>query len=170
MRRSNRGGCRCISGRFSLPISTAVSFGVVAVTLLAQQPGQPASKPPPPTPAGVEAPWDARKIVAQVLQDNQQIKPLLTSLNPQDWYDKKGAPSTYILQWQTAQTQLSDVEVTGRLLLARPESLSEGLDVYFRLEALETSTRAVVEGAQRYGDRATADRLSQLTAKNFDSR
>jgi hypothetical protein len=120
--------------------------------------------------AGLEAPWDARTIIANVLQDSQRIKPLLMSLNPQDWYDKKGAPGSYILQWQRAQTQITDVEVTSKLFSQKPDSLSLALDVYFRLDALDTTARSVVEGAQKYGDRGVADKLSELVAHNFNSR
>ncbi|HEX8922376.1 MAG TPA: hypothetical protein VF766_12950, partial [Pyrinomonadaceae bacterium] len=53
--------------------------------------------------SGLENPWDVRKIVADLLNGSEQLQPLLRNLNPQQWYDKKGAPSTYIIQWQTAQ-------------------------------------------------------------------
>jgi hypothetical protein len=120
--------------------------------------------------AGLETPWDARKIVAQLAQDNDKLRPILQKINPQRWYDDKGAPSTYIVQWQTAQQQLRDVDVTTQLLQQKVDSLSAALDVYFRLEALETTARSLNEGAQRYGDRATADQLSQFIAQNFTTR
>ena len=120
--------------------------------------------------AGVESPYDARKIVADILKEQEQFRPLLTGMNPQEWYDKKGAPSTYILLWQTAQRQLQDVEITANLTSQKVESLSQLLDMYFRLEALETTARSVGEGAQKYADRASADRLTQLIARNFDTR
>ncbi|MBV9156209.1 MAG: hypothetical protein JO097_08090 [Acidobacteriaceae bacterium] len=91
-------------------------------------------------------------------------------MNPQRWYDQKGAPTTYIIQWQTAQQQLKDVMVTAKLLAQKPNSLSLSLDVYFRLEALDVTTRSLDEGAQKYADRATADKLGALIAHNFNSR
>jgi hypothetical protein len=119
---------------------------------------------------GVEAPWDARKIVDAVVKNDEQLRPLLAVLNPQEWYEKKGAASAYVLQWQTAQRQLSDVEVTAKLVSQRPDSLPGVLDLYFRLEALETSARSVNDGAKKYAERSTADALAKLVAGNFDAR
>lgn len=120
--------------------------------------------------SGLENPWDVRKIVADLLNGSEQLRPLLSSLNPQQWYDRKGAPSTYIIQWQTAQRQLNDVKYATTQLQQKTESLSFALDLYFRLEALETTTRSLAEGAQRYADRSSADKLNALIATNFNSR
>jgi len=132
--------------------------------LTAQQAAQ------PPAPAGLESPWDLRNILTALVKDNEQLKLVIAQLNPQRWYDEKGAPSTYVIQWTTAQRQVNDVVVASRLLSQNTESLSQALDTYFRLEALETSARSLDEGAHKYGDRATADKLSELIGRNFSSR
>ncbi len=119
---------------------------------------------------GVEAPWDVRKIIAALLSDNQELKSLIARLGPQQWYDQKGAPSTYVIQWTTAQRQVNDVVVASQLLSQNTESLSLAVDDYFRLEALETTARSLSEGAQKYGDRAIADKLSELIAREFSDR
>ena len=130
-----------------------------------------AQKPPQaPGPAGLESPWDLRNILTVLVKDNEQLKLVIAQLNPQQWYDEKGAPSTYVVQWSTAQRQVNDVVVASRLLSQNTESLSQALDTYFRLEALETSARSLDEGAHKYGDRATADKLSELIAHNFSNR
>ena len=120
--------------------------------------------------AGLQNPWDVRKILADLLTENEQFQPLFTSINPQQWYDQKGAPTTYIVQWQTAQRQLKDVKYATNQLQQKTESLSLALDLYFRLEALETTARSVAEGAQRYADRSSADKLNALIARDFNSR
>jgi hypothetical protein len=132
--------------------------------LTAQQAAQ------PPAPAGLESPWDLRNILTALVKDNEQLKLVIAQLNPQRWYDEKGAPSTYVIQWTTAQRQVNDVVVASRLLSQNAESLSQALDTYFRLEALETSARSLDEGAHKYGDRATADKLSELIGRNFGNR
>jgi hypothetical protein len=121
-------------------------------------------------PAGVETVWDARKIIDAVSKNDEQLKPVLGDLNPKQWYEQKGAPSTYVIQWQAAQRELNDVEVTKRQVSLKPDSLSGVLDLYFRMEALEESARSVDEGAKRYADRQTADQLTRLVAGNFDAR
>ncbi len=120
--------------------------------------------------AGLETPWDARQIVTRLEQSDEKMRPMLAKLNPQRWYDEKGAPSTYIVQWQAAQQELTDVTTTTHLLEQKIDSLSAALDVYFRLEALEVTERSLDEGAQRYADRTTADQLNQLIAQNFNDR
>lgn len=119
---------------------------------------------------GVETAWDAKKIIDAVSKNDEQLKPVLGSINPKQWYEQKGAPSTYVIQWQTAQQELNDVEVTAKQVSLKPDSLPGVLDLYFRLEALEQSARSVDEGAKRYADRQTADQLTRLVAGNFDAR
>ncbi len=123
-----------------------------------------------PQPVGLETPWDVRTILAKLNADTGELKPLLDSMKPQQWYDQKGAPSTYILQWQTAERQLNDVVDVSKLLGQKTESLSLALDDYFRLEALDVSARSLEEGVRKYGDRSTADRFSQVLARNFNNR
>jgi hypothetical protein len=124
----------------------------------------------PAPPVGLETPWDARKILTQLSTDNQQLKPLLAQMNPQQWYDQKGASSTYIVQWNDAKAQVEDVLTATSRLSLNIESLSQAIDTYFRLEALDVTARSLNEGAQKYADRASADKLSELIAHNFNSR
>ncbi|HEX4747919.1 MAG TPA: hypothetical protein VH302_00120 [Bryobacteraceae bacterium] len=133
-------------------------------------PGATGTKQQAPPIAGLETPWDAAKIVAAVEQSNEKLRPAISKLNPQKWYDDKGAPSTYIVQWQTAQQEVNDIATTTKLLQQKVDSLAAALDVYFRLEALDVTARSLNEGAQRYADRATADQLTQLLAENFNDR
>jgi hypothetical protein len=119
---------------------------------------------------GLETPWDVRTILAKLNADTSELKPLLDNMKPQQWYDQKGAPSTYILQWQTAERQLRDVTEASGLLAQKTESLSLALDDYFRLEALDVTARSLEEGVRKYGDRSTAERFSQLLARNFNNR
>lgn len=122
------------------------------------------------TAPGLEASWEVRKILTNVVNDSQQLQPVLAQMNPQQWYDQKGAPSTYIVQWQTAQRQLNDVLYSARQLSQKTDSLSLALETYFRLEALDVTARSVAEGAQRYASRVVADKLNALIAHNFSSR
>jgi hypothetical protein len=130
----------------------------------------PQSNSAAPPSAGLETPWDVRTILAKLNADTGELKPLLDSMKPQQWYDQKGAPSTYILQWQTAERQVNDVSEASKMLSQKTESLSLALDDYFRLEALDVTTRSLEEGVRKYGDRSTAERLSQLLARNFNNR
>lgn len=120
--------------------------------------------------AGLAEPGDVRSILAGILTDNEQMKTVLAGMNPQAWYDKKGAPSAYILQHQTAQRQLNDVLYTARMLSQKTDDLSLALDTYFRIEALEVTARSLDHAAHEYGNRTNADKLQNLIARNFNSR
>ncbi len=140
--------------------------------------GQAGSSVPPEPPsgmrqapaAGLENPWDVRKIIADLENDTSNLEPLLRRINPQDWVYKKGAPDTYIVQWQSAQGQMNGVLSAARLFAQKTESLTLALDTYFRLEALEVAERALGEGVARYDTPATARELNALIAHNFASR
>ncbi len=150
-------------------VSLAVAGGCYAGQT-AHPPAQAPQTAAVPQSSGLETPWDVRTILAKLNADTGELKPLLDTLKPQQWYDQKGASSTYILQWQTAERQLNDVSETSKLLGQKTESLSLALDDYFRLEALEVTTRSLEEGVRKYGDRSTAERFSQLLARNFNNR
>ena len=140
------------------------------LVLLCGEPGWTQQKTPDIPVAGLETPWSVQKIIAGLQKDSTQLQPLLQQISPQRWSDQKGAPTTYILQWQSAQQQLNDVMSVIKLFAQKTESLSAALDVYFRLEALEVTERALAEGAQKYDTRAISEQLNMLIAHNFDNR
>jgi len=121
-------------------------------------------------PSGLETPWAVRTIIADLQKDSSELEPLLRQINPQQWCDQKGAPTTYVLQWQSAKQQLNDLITVTQLFSQKTESLSLALDTYFRLEALEVMERSLAEGTQKYDGRSTADRLNILISRNFSSR
>jgi len=143
---------------------------LLAITLLCGQASWGQQATPSVPVAGLETPWSVQKIITGLQKDTAQLQPLLQGISPQQWSNQKGAPTTYMLQWQTAQQQLNDVMATTKLFAQKTESLSAALDVYFRLEALEMTERALGEGIQRYDTRATADQWQTMIAHNFDSR
>jgi hypothetical protein len=141
----------------------------VALGLQTQQ-APPPGGPPLPKPAGIESAWTLRAILDDLLKDNEKLEPLLAQMNPQEWVSKKGASDVYVQQWQVARNQLKEVIAASKLLAQKTENLPLALDDYFRLEALEVTSRSLEEGVTRYGDRFTADQLNGLIARNFSRR
>ncbi len=145
------------------------------MTLLMGGAGATAQSPPAPASqaradSGVETPWDARTLLSELNSRNQQLKPLLENFNPQEWMDQKGAPSTYVSQWHTAQDQLKYAEGAVKRLSVEPDSIAACLESYFRMEALESTERSLLEGLRKYGERSVAEELDQLIARNFNDR
>jgi hypothetical protein len=148
---------------------------LLAEPCLAQTSGT--SQPPPASPStqveaagGVAEPWAAQKLLADVNSGNQEMTPLLGQMNPQEWMDQKGAPSTYLSQWNTAKQQLADSATTIQRLAAQSDNIYLCLDAYFRMEALETTERSLLEGERAYGTRRIADKLQELIARNYTAR
>ena len=119
---------------------------------------------------GVAAPWDAQKLLATLNSGNQEMTPLLGQMNPQEWMEQKGAPSTYLSQWNTAKQQLQDSAITVQRLATQSDNTYLCLDAYFRMEALETTERSLLEGARTYATRQIADKLQELIARNYTAR
>lgn len=170
-----------MAGQLAAAATLIVSAGVRMAIEGAPQAN---SAPPPPrtqlSPAlqnqqiqeqtGLENPWDVRSLLASLSKDDDQLGPVLNQLNPQQWSNQKGAPTTYILLLQTAQQQWRDLVVSTKLLSQKTESLPLALDLYFRLESLDVPARTLADGARKYGDRQTAEKLAQLLANNFQKR
>lgn len=154
--------------RYWLKARILCAVGILSVSGAAGQSSAPGIKQIPDV--GLQNAWDVRKTIASVQRDTADLRPLLAQLSPQKWADEKGAPTTYIIQWQAAQQQLNDAVNVATLFAQKPDSLSKGLDMYFRLEALETTERALAEGAQRYDSRTNAAKLSLMIAHNFADR
>jgi len=152
-----------------------VEAGAAQVVPPKPQPGSSVPQGPPSgtrqLPAvGLENPWDVRKIITDLQNDTSHLEPLLRRINPQEWEYKRGAPNTYVVQWQSAQEQMNGVLSTASLFAQKTESLMLALDTYFRLEALEVAERALGEGVARYDTPATARDLNALIAHNFAAR
>lgn len=140
------------------------------LTLHAQQSGS-ASAPAAqaPVPQGLQAPWDIRQMLADVNAQNEKLKPLLDQMHPQQWLDN-GAPPAYASQYIDTRSRLEDVVRSVSNLGQHTDSLSAALDSYFRMEALETVSRSLLECIRKYGERTTADQLSALIVKNYTTR
>ena len=145
----------------------ACAFTLASPAQQPQPPSPTASGQLIPKPNGLESAWTVRVILDELLKDNEKLEPLLAQMNPREWFAQKGASEVYIQQWQTAHTQLKEFMAASRLLAQKTEDLSLALDDYFRLEALEVTSRSLLEAVSRYGDLFTADQLNALIARNF---
>lgn len=164
---------RCSAG--TIPAFASLGFSLflsAALPGFAQQPPSPAVPSPVSASAatGLESPYEARQIVNTSLTEVDALKPILLAAHPDIWSQEKGAPATYVVQWQTAQREVEYVDTVAKRFLQQIDSLPVALDLYYRMEALEATVRSVNEGAQRYGEPATAGKLSAFVAASFDRR
>jgi hypothetical protein len=119
--------------------------------------------------ASVSAPWDVKDTITSLSAQTARLKPILDQLTPEEWV-KKGAPEAYVAQWHSAQNQVSAVEAASLALEKQPDKLTNALNVYFGLQALETRLNSLVDGVRNYQNPAVGDLLVGVVAENSGNR
>ncbi|HTW63768.1 MAG TPA: hypothetical protein VME17_04090 [Bryobacteraceae bacterium] len=128
-----------------------------------------ASSAPPPADPGVASEWDARKIIDALSQQAAHLKPIIGQVQPAAWLSK-GAPAAYIAQWNTTQAELRYLIGAADSFARQPERLTLGLDMYFRMQAMESSLRSLIEGVRKYQNPALASIMQSVIAENSTNR
>ena len=121
----------------------------------------PAQAPAP----SVAAPWDIAKVIADFSAAATRVKPVLDQLTPEEWV-RKGAPATYVAQWQSARQEMDYVTSSAQAFGREPEKLSRALDAYFRWEAFQSRLNTLVDGVRKYQNPAVGDLLVSVLSEN----
>jgi hypothetical protein len=119
--------------------------------------------------AGVASNWDVSQSVSLLRVQAQRLQPILDQLTPSEWVTK-GAPQTYVSQWQSARQDLGYLNDAARALERQPEKLSVALDTYFRLQTLEARLASLTDGVRRYQNPAVGDLLVGVMGENSANR
>jgi hypothetical protein len=139
------------------------------------------SKPPGPPPAsqpsatdtsatpGVASEWDARKLIEALNTQAQHLKPIVDQVRPAEW-QSKGASETYVAQWNTAQAQLKYLISSSDAFARQPERLPLGLDIYFRMQSVDSTLGSLTEGVRKYQNPALASIMQSVIAENSTNR
>src|SRR6266542_2289413 len=85
---------------------------------------------------GVAAQWDVAKTLDAIAAHTRRLMPLIEQIHPQDWV-AKGAPDTYVSQWNSSRAQAKALIDAASALQRAPERLSGELEALFRLNGLE---------------------------------
>jgi hypothetical protein len=125
----------------------------------------PAQAPAP----SITPPWDIAKVIADFSAAALRVKPILDQLTPQEWV-QKGAPATYVAQWQSARQEMDYVASSSQAFGREPEKLTRALDAYFRWEAFQARLNTLVEGARKYQNPAVGDLLVSMLSQNASNR
>ena len=113
---------------------------------------------------GVTPVWDVKNNAAALAASVQKIKPVLDALKPDEWA-AKGAPAAYGQQAKNAQVAIAHLINSANQLAREPERLTTGLDVLFRMQAMEQLLLSVSEAARKYQGSSAADQLSRSMAE-----
>jgi hypothetical protein len=148
---------------------------VCAAVLAAQTPGQappvptlPANAVPPP-PAGLEPDWEIGAILQKIAAHAANLSPALERIDARSWIDQ-GASETYAEQLQSAKDQARALNSGTLALVKNPEKLPDLLDLFFRMQAIDSMLGSVEEGIRKYGNRPDAQTLTSLQAESSPDR
>ncbi len=137
-------------------------FLVSTAALFAQAP---AANPP----AGLETDWDIRPVLTEISAHAGRLLPELDKIDTQAWV-ARGASDTYAAQLESSKAQARALASGAKALAANPERLSAALEVYFRIQGLDSMLNSLEQGIRKYQNPAAAESLASLQAENGANR
>ena len=105
---------------------------------------------------GVTPQWDARTMLKELVGQVKRYQPLLEQLKPREWGD---AAEAYTAQVESLRKEIGYLARTATELEQRPDKLTKTLEVYLRMQAVESMMDSVIDGVRRYQNPATAELL-----------
>lgn len=147
---------------------------VCAAALFGQTPAQPPvpALPPmqtPASPVGLETDWAVGEMLKDIAAQAGRLAPVLDRIDARSWVDQ-GASETYAEQLQAVKDQNRALGDSAAALARNPEQLSSLLDVFFRMQAIDSMLQSVEEGIRKYGSKPEAQTLAQTHAETSTNR
>jgi hypothetical protein len=97
-------------------------------------------------------------------QHAARIEPMLAQLHPTDWI-AKGAPDTYLAQWNSTREQLGAIQSDMAALAQHPDHLTESMKALFRVQAVNQTLGSLMGGTRKYQNPALADLIESVAAE-----
>ncbi len=113
--------------------------------------------------------WEIKSTLQSLAAHAKRMQPLIDQLDPSIWISK-GATNAYSAQVRSAQSQCKAVQQTATELAEHPDKTSAALDVYFRIQSLQTTMNSLVDAVRRYQNAAMADLINGVLAENDRNR
>jgi hypothetical protein len=134
-----------------------------AAALFAQAP--PLSKGP----AGLESDWEIAAVMRQIGDNAGKMLPLLDQVDVKSWVEK-GASDTYVAQVESSKEQARAAVAGASALAQNPEKLSASLELFFRVQALESMLASLAEGVRKYQGPAVAQGIGKAITESSANR
>lgn len=115
--------------------------------------------------AGIETDWDIAQTLQAISAHEDRLLPMLEKIDVYAWVEK-GASDTYLAQLQSSKVQARALAEGAKMLAANPQKLSGSLELFLRIEGLETMLTSLEEGIRKYQGPAEAIALASLEAQN----
>jgi hypothetical protein len=119
--------------------------------------------------AGVAPEWDIGRTLKAISAHVAKLLPVIEQIHPQEWV-AKGAPDTYVVQWNSSVAQAKSIDAAAQNLAQQPDRLPDALQILFRIESLDATLRSLEEGMRKYQNPAMAELLSGIAAENGANR
>ena len=98
---------------------------------------------------GLEPAWDIAVVIQEIGAHAGRLLPALNQFDATRWV-AKGASDTYVEQLESCRQQARALADEATALARNPEKLSGALQLFFRMEGLETMLDSLQEGARKY--------------------
>ena len=118
----------------------------------------PSSKPPA---AGLEPAWNMAVVLQEIGAHAGRLLPAIDQLSAPAWV-AKGASDTYVEQLESSKQQTRALADEAKALSRNPDRLSAALQLFFRIEGLDTMLNSLEEGARKYQSPQVAQSLAAL--------
>jgi hypothetical protein len=132
-------------------------------------PQQSLPQQPPSQPVGLETDWEIGGVLKEIAAHASRLTPALDRIDARSWAEQ-GASETYGDQLQSAKDQARALNDGAADLVKNPERLSALLDVFFRIQAIDSMLGSVEEGIRKYGYKPDAQTLASLQAESGANR
>jgi len=119
---------------------------------------------------GIAPMWDVKSMLQQLIEQTDRYRTNIDKLPVVDWVNQKQASQTYLKQQEIVLAEVGHLKTVAGRLANAPEKLSLALDIYFRLQALESVTAALADGVSRYESQEKAAAINQLVSDNSATR
>jgi hypothetical protein len=104
-------------------------------------------------------------IFTGISQRTARIAPMLDELRPNDWV-AKGAPDTYVTQWNSAREQLQAIQSDMAALAQNPDQMTECMKALFRVQAAHLTLDSLMGGLRRWQNPALAELIESVSAQD----
>lgn len=122
-----------------------------------------------PAPEGLETQWDIAVVLQEISAHAGRLLPAMEKVNPQAWA-QQGASETYGRQLESSRQQAKALQDGAKALARDPERLAPALELFFRIEGLESMLGSLENGIRKYQTPEDAQALATLVAQNGANR
>jgi hypothetical protein len=118
---------------------------------------------------GLEPAWDIAVVLQEIGANAGRLVPELSKVDAKGWL-AKGASETYLEQLESSRQQARALADGAKALARNPEKLSASLELFFRMESLDTMLGSLQEGIRKYQGAQTAQELAVVYAEGGANR